>query len=55
MSFLVISISLYEYEMWIITADIERRTQVMEVRCFRKFLGISYTDHITNKEARTRI
>ena len=48
------SISLYACETWTITADIERRIQAMEMKCFRKLLGISYTDHITNKEAKTR-
>ena len=38
-----------------LTADIERRTQTVEMRCFRKLLGISYRDHITNKEIKTRI
>ena len=27
----------------------------MEMRCFRKLLGISYRDHITNEEVRARI
>ena len=27
----------------------------MEMRCFRVFLGISYTDHITNEEVKARI
>ena len=27
----------------------------MEMRCFRKLLGISYRDHITNDEQRARI
>ena len=27
----------------------------MEMRCFRKLLGISYRDHITNEEVKARI
>ena len=27
----------------------------MEMRCFRKLLGISYRDHITNEEVKTRL
>ena len=27
----------------------------MEMRCFRKLLGISYRDHMTNEEVRARI
>ena len=36
-------------------AYIERRIQALEMRCFRKLLGISYTDHITNEEIKARI
>ena len=40
---------------WTLTADFERRIQAMEMRCSRKLLGISYRDHLTNKEVKTRI
>ena len=46
---------LYTCETWTITADIERRIQALEMRCFRKLLGISYRDHITNEEVKARI
>ena len=29
--------------------------QTLEMRCFRKLLGISYRDHITNEEVKARI
>ena len=29
--------------------------QALEIRCFRKLLGISYRDHTTNEEVNTRI
>ena len=48
------SIFLYACETWTITADIERRIQALEMRCFRKLLGISYRDHITNEEVKAR-
>ena len=48
-------IFLYACETWTITADIERRIQALEMRCFHKLLGISYTDHITNEEVKARI
>ena len=51
---LVMFIILYACETWTITADIER-IQAFEMRCFRKLLGISYRDHITNDEVKTRI
>ena len=50
----VMSIFLYACETWIISADIERRIQAVEMRCFRKLLGISHRDHIANEEVKTR-
>ena len=52
---LAMSIFLYASEMWTITADIERRIRALEIRSFLKLLGISYRDHITNEEVKTRI
>ena len=52
---LAMSIFLYACETWTITVDIERRIQALEMRCFRKLLGISYRDHITNEEVKARI
>ncbi|GFO32912.1 dual specificity protein phosphatase 22 [Plakobranchus ocellatus] len=49
------SIFLYACEAWILNADIERRIRAMEMRCFRRLLGISYEDHITNEEVSRRI
>ena len=37
------------------TADILKESQATEMRCFRKLLGISYRDHITNDAVRERI
>ena len=52
---LVMSISLYSCETWTLTAEIERKIQTVEMRSFRRLLGISYKDHITNEEVRSRI
>ena len=52
---LALSIFLYACETWTITEDIERRIQALEMRCFRKLLGISYRDHITNADVKARI
>ncbi|PIK46132.1 endonuclease-reverse transcriptase [Apostichopus japonicus] len=52
---LVTSIFLYACESWTLTADIERRIQAVEMRCFRRLLNISYRDHISNQEVRNRI
>ena len=38
-----------------ISEDIERRIQALEMRCFRKLPGISYRDHTTKEEVKTRI
>ena len=34
---------------------LERMTQTLEMRCFRKLLSISYRDHIANEEVKARI
>ena len=52
---LAMSIFLYACETWTITADIERRIQALEMRCFLKLLGISNRDHITYEEMKARI
>ena len=52
---LAMSIFLYACETWTITADTERRMQALEMRRFRKLLGISYRDHKTNEEVKARI
>ena len=52
---LAMSIFSYACETCTIAADIERRIQALEMRCFRKLLGISYRDHIANEEVKARI
>ena len=49
---LIVSTFLYACESWTLTADIERRIQALEMRCYR---NISYKDHVTNEEVRNRI
>ena len=55
MCFLVTSIFLYACESWTITAELQRRIQAMEMRCYHKILCISCKDHITNEEVRAKI
>ena len=38
-----------------LTAELEKRTQAFEMRCYRRLLNISYKDHVTNKEVRRKI
>ena len=52
---LVTSIFLYARESWTFTAQLQRRIQFMESRCYRKILRISYKDHATNEEDRAKI
>ena len=47
---LATSIFLYACESWTLTAELQRRIQAMETRCYRKILLISYKDHVTNEE-----
>ena len=52
---LVTSIFLYAYESWTLTAELQRRIQAIEMRCYRKILHISYKDHVPNEEVRAKI
>ena len=52
---LIMSIFLYACETWTLTAETERKIQTVEMRSFRRLLGISYREHITNEEVRSRI
>ena len=52
---LVTSIFLYACESWTLTAELQRRIQAMEMRCYRKILRISYKFHVTNEEVRAKI
>ena len=49
------SIFLYACESWTLTAELQRRLQAMEMRCYRKMLRISYKDQVTNEEVRAKI
>ena len=52
---LVISIFLYACETWTLPAELEKKIQTTEMRCFRRLLGISYRDHVTNEKVGNRI
>ena len=47
---LVTSIFQYACESWTLTAELQRRIQAMEMRCYRKILRILYKDHVTHEE-----
>ena len=52
---LVTSIFLYACESWTLIAELQRRIQAMEMRCYCKILHISYKDHVTNEEVCAKI
>ena len=52
---LVTSIFMYACKSWTLTADLQRRIQAMEMRCYCMILRISYKDHDTNEEVRAKI
>ena len=52
---LVTSILQYACESWTLTAELQRRIQAMEMRCYRKVLHISYKDHVTKEEVHAKI
>ena len=52
---LVTPIFLYACESRTLTAELQRRIQAMEMRCYNKTLRISYKDHVTNEDVRAKI
>ena len=55
---LVISIFLYTFESCTLMAELEKRTQAFEIRCYQSLLNISYKDHnydVTNKDVSRKI
>ena len=53
---LILSTFLYACGSRTLTAEIERRIQALEMRCYRRLLNISYKKkHVSNEEVRNRI
>ena len=48
-------IFLYACESWTLKAELQRRTQAIKMRCYRKILHTSYKAHVTNEEVRAKI
>ena len=40
---------------WTLTAELQRRIQAMEMRCYHKILCILYKDHVTSEEVHAKI
>ena len=52
---LVTSIFMFACESLTLTAELQRRIQRMEMRCYRKILRNSYKDHVTNEKVSAKI
>ncbi len=52
---LVTCIFMYACESLTLTAELQRRIQAMEMRCYRKILRISYKDDVANEEVCVKI
>ena len=52
---IVISIFLCACESWTLIAELQRKIQATEMKCYRKTPRISYRDHVTNEEVRAKI
>ena len=55
MCYLVTFIFMYACGSWTLTAELQRRIQAIEMRCYRKKLHISDKDRVTNEEVRAKI
>ena len=52
---LVTSIFLYACKSWTLTAELQRRIQAIEMRCYHNIIPISYKDHVTKEEVHAKI
>ena len=52
---LVVSIFLYVCASWILTAELEKRSQEFEMRCYQRLLNISYKEHVTSEKLSRKI
>ena len=50
-----IFIFLYACESWTLTAEVEKKMQAFEMRCYRRLLNISYEDLVTYEEVCRKI
>ena len=51
----VTSTFLYACESWTLTAELQRRIQAMEMRCYCKVLHISCKDHVIKEEVLAKV
>ena len=48
-------ISIFLYACLTLTAELGKRTQAFEMRCYQRLLSLSYKDHVTNEAVRRKI
>ena len=46
---------IFSFKLCLLLVETDGKIQTMEMRSFRRLLGISYREHITNEEVRSRI
>ena len=51
----VISVCLYSSESGTLTAELEKRMQAFDMKCYQKLLNIWYKDHVTNEDVLKKI
>ena len=52
---IVISTFLYACDSWILTAELEKRTQAFKTKCYQRLNNSAYKVHITNEEVLRKI
>ena len=52
---IVISTFLYACDSWILTAELEKRTQAFKTKCYQRLNNSAYKVNITNEEVRRKI
>ena len=52
---LAIFIFLYACGSWPLTAELEKRTQAFEMKCYQRLVNILYKDHVSNEEVCRKI
>ena len=46
---------LYACESWPLTAELEKRTQAFEMKCYQRLVNILYKDRVSNEEVCRKI
>ena len=52
---LAIFIFLYACESWTLSAELEKRTQAFEIKCYQRLVNILYKDRVSSEEVCRKI